>query len=410
MHFEWYLARRYFKGKRHDSRFLSFIKIMAVAGVALGSGGLLIALSIVHGFKSTIEGKITSFMPNITVNTFSGDPIHRADTLVTYLNHRPEVADAQPVDMSQVMIQTHNHAEGVLLRGINPGYHLTSIDKYIVSGSYKLSKDSTGGLPGIVLGSTIAKDLQAKVGERITVYTLNGIPSPINLPDIMQFRLSGIYETGIDRFDNALAIVDRQYSQSLFHLNSAEATQVELNVKNPTRIRTVADTLYQDMGVPYFVQSVYESYSGIFAWVNLQEQTIPLVIAVMILVAAFNLIGTILMMVLERTRDIGILKAIGTTSRRIRRLFLLEGLLVAIVGLIIGVGLAVGFNWIQGTWHVIPLSESNYFMKYAPVQPRFTDFIWVSLVTLVLCVLASWLPARVASKTDPLRTIAFAQS
>lgn len=409
MHFEWFIARRYFRGKRQESRFLSFIKIMAIAGVALGSGGLLIALSIVHGFKSTIEGKITGFMPNITVETFSGEPISRADTLVAYLNSRSDVANAQPVDMSQVMVQTGDHAEGVILRGMNQDNHLSSIRKYITTGSYNLSSDSAG-LPGIVVGASVAKDLQTKVGDRLTVYTLNGIPSPINLPDIMQFRLKGIYETGIDKFDDALAIVDRRYSQSLLHLNSAEATRVELNVTDPTRINAITDSLYQSMGVPYFVQSVYDSYSGIFAWVNLQEQTIPLVIGVMIIVAAFNLIGTILMMVLERTRDIGILKAIGTTAKRIRRLFLLEGLLVAIVGLIIGVGLAILFNWIQGTWHLIPLSETNYFMKYAPVQPHVTDFLWVSFVTLILCILASWLPARVASKTDPLRTIAFAQS
>lgn len=408
MHFEWFLARRYFKGKRHDSRFLSFIKIMAIAGVAMGSGGLLIALSIVHGFKSTIEGKITGFMPNITIETFSGEPVARADTLVSYLNSRADVQQAQPVDMSQVMVQTGEAAEGVLLRGIPPQDRLSSIRQYIIHGRYDLSEDSAG-LPGIVLGAPVAKQLQVKVGDRLIVYALNGIPSPVNLPDILQFRLTGIYETGISRFDDALALVGRKYSHKLLHLEPHQATRVELNARDPGHIRALTDTLYHVLGVPYFVQSVYDSYSGIFAWVNLQEQTTPMIIAVMIIVAAFNLIGMILMMVLERTRDIGILKAIGTTSRRIRHLFLLEGLLVAVTGLIIGVGLAVLFNWVQGTWHLIPLSETNYFMKYAPVQPRLIDFVAVSAVTLILCVLASWLPARVASKTDPLKTISFSQ-
>jgi lipoprotein-releasing system permease protein len=127
----------------------------------------------------------------------------------------------------------------------------------------------------------------------------------------------------------------------------------------------------------------------------------------MIIVAAFNLIGTILMMVLERTRDIGILKTIGAQSAKIRSIFLLEGVFVGSIGLALGMGIAVLFNWLQATYQLIPLSEENYYMSYAPVEPHALDFIIVAVVTVVLCALASWLPARIASKTDPLKVIAY---
>ncbi len=173
------------------------------------------------------------------------------------------------------------------------------------------------------------------------------------------------------------------------------------------RFRDVAKSMTNQMLFPYYADTIYENYGSIFAWVNLQEQTIPFVISVMIIVAAFNLIGTILMMVLERTRDIGILKTMGADNKRVNRIFLYEGIFVSITGLIIGVGLAVLFNWLEGTYHLIPLSEANYYMSYAPVQPHFMDFVIVSIVTMVLCTLASWLPARVAAKTNPLSVISF---
>jgi lipoprotein-releasing system permease protein len=140
---------------------------------------------------------------------------------------------------------------------------------------------------------------------------------------------------------------------------------------------------------------------------DLQEQTIPLVIGVLVIIAAFNLIGAVLMMVLERTRDIGILKTMGATDRQVRRVFLLEGLWVAAWGLVLGLAIALAFYFVQDTWQLIPLSEDNYYMAYAPVEIQYLDFVWVSIVTIVLCLLASWLPAGVAARTHPLRVIAF---
>jgi lipoprotein-releasing system permease protein len=134
---------------------------------------------------------------------------------------------------------------------------------------------------------------------------------------------------------------------------------------------------------------------------------IPLVISVMIIVAAFNLIGAVLMMVLERTKDIGILKTIGGKSKLIRKVFLLEGLMVASIGLFIGIGISFLFAYLQLEYQIIPLSEENYYMSYAPVELRFFDFFITSVVTITLCALASWLPARIAAKTDPLKVIAF---
>lgn len=406
MNFQWYLALRYFKGKRQDSRFLSFIKIMAITGVVIGSAGLLIALSVVHGFKSTINGKILGFAPHITITTFNDDPLYRADTLLTYLQRYPQIEEAQAVVDGQAMLQTSEDVAGVLFQGVNMRGDVTDIRQYISKGSYDLTKDSTG-LPGIIIGADLAKTLGAEINSVLTVYTVEGLPSPLSSPQIKQFRLTGIYETGIGQFDDSFALIARPFAKDLFGVARTQASTVEISLKDKSKIASFDQILGDDLPFPYFTETIYDRYYSIFAWVNLQEQTIPFVISVMIIVAAFNLIGTILMMVLERSRDIGILKTMGAGSKSIRQIFLLEGLFVSAVGLSIGISLSLLFYWLQSTYHLIPLSQQNYYMAYAPVEPHALDFVIVAAVTIILCALASWLPARIASKTDPLKVIAY---
>jgi len=406
MKFEWYLALRYFKGKRKDSRFHSFIKVMAITGVAIGSAGLLIALSIVHGFKSVIDNKILGFAPHITVTKFTGDPLYRSDTLVVHLRDYPEIRDIQPVVTGEAMIQSPDEVTGILFKGVNTDGDVTDLRQYISSGRYDLKQDSTG-LPGIIIGATLAENLDAGIGTVLTAYTIENFPTPLSSPEIQQFRIAGIYETGISQFDDQFALIDRKYARKLFQVPGVHASAVEISLSDYKKIREFDYTLSGDLRFPYYSETIYDRYGNIFAWVDLQEQTIPFVISVMIIVAAFNLIGTVLMMVLERTRDIGILKTMGAQSRKIRSVFLLEGLFVSFVGLVIGMALSIAFYWVQTTYHLIPLSEQNYYMAYAPVEPHGLDFLLVSVVTILLCALASWLPARIASKTDPLKVIAY---
>jgi lipoprotein-releasing system permease protein len=406
MKFEWYLALRYFKGSRKSSGFLSFIKYMSIAGIAVGSAGLLIALSIVHGFKSTINGKIMDFAPHITVTTFTDRPIQQVDTVLSHLNGYPEILSMQEVIQGEVMIQTKDRVTGTNIKGVDIAQPRYGISRYMSDGEYNLKIDSTG-LPGIVLGNQLARELSAEIGAVITVYTIDGIPSLINSPEIKQFRLTGIYETGIEQFDNVVAMVHRDHVRRLFGYHQNEADGIEIRLRDDVNIVSFREQLSSKLTFPYYNETIYTVFGNIFAWVELQENMIPLVISGMIIVAAFNLIGAILMMVLERTRDIGILKTIGSKSKIIRRIFLMEGMLVAAVGLAIGIMMSLLFYFLQINFQIIPLSQENYFMKYAPVEPHLLDFFLVTAVTFFLSALASWFPARVASNTDPVKVISF---
>ncbi len=379
---------------------------MAICGVAIGSAGLLIALSIVHGFKSTINEKIVGFAPHVTVASYTGEPLFRADTLQTFISELPGVDKAQPVALGQVMIQSTRDVSGTLIKGVPVEGDVTNLRTYISRGTYDLSEQESG-LNGIIIGSSLARTIGADIGDRVTVYAIDGLPTPFNTPEIRQFTLTGIYQTGIARFDDNFALAEIESVRRLFDLNPQHASSIEINVANTAQIEQTYTTIRNETQFPFVTESIYQRYRNIFAWVDLQEETIPLVIGVMIIVAAFNLIGTVLMMVLERVKDIGILKTIGAKSKEIRHIFLLEGLLVAITGLIIGIGISLLFYWLQITYEIIPLSEENYYMSTAPVEPHLIDFFIVSAVTILLCALASWLPARIAAKTDPVKVLTF---
>ena len=409
MNFEWYLALRYFKGNRKGARFLSFIKIMSITGVAVGSAGLLIALSVVHGFKSTINNKVLGFAPHYTISTqsFIKPTIERADTMMSFLDREfPEITKKQPVVQGQVMIQTKDDISGTIFKGVDEKGGVSNLYQYVKDGEFDLSIQENG-MHGIVIGTKLASQLSATIGDIVTTYTVNGVPSLINSPEIKQFIITGIYKTGIDQFDDVFVIVEREQARQLFKLRPNEANAIEIKLEDENQIESFEDKLIAALSFPFFPESILEKFAGIFAWVELQEQMIPLVIGVMIIVAAFNLIGAVLMMILERTRDIGVLKTIGTKSSTIRRIFLFEGLLVSFVGLIFGIGISLLFAYIQLQFELIPLSQENYYMSYVPVEPHLLDFLIVTVVTTILCGLASWIPARVAAKTDPLKVISY---
>lgn len=406
MRFEWFVAGRYFKGGRKRSSFLSFIKIMAVGGVAIGAAGLLIALSIVHGFKSVIQEKILGYGAHITIESFTDRPLLRPDTLSIYLTGIPGVDDVQPVIYGQGMIQVRQNVDGGFIKGVSPEGDLTNIRSYIIRGEFNLESVDKG-LPGIVIGTALARNLAADTGSTVTVYTIRGIPGADNFPEILQFRLTGIYQTGIQEFDDAFVLVGINEARKLFDMPPPMATMIDVRVTDLDSIHSVQQAIDDNIMFPLFTESIYQKYSSIFAWINLQEQTIPFVIFVMVVVAAFNLIGTVLMMVLERTRDIGILKAMGTRDKVVRAIFLYEGIIVGITGLIIGITLSLIFYYIQVTWEIMPLSEENYYMSTVPVEPHLLDFLIVSAVTMLLCAMASWIPARVASRLNPLQVIHF---
>ena len=412
MSMERFLAYRYFWGKRSGSGFISFIKTMSITGVAVGSAGLLIALSIVHGFKETIQDKVINFAPHITVSSFSDQPLYRADTLKNYLMDLEGLTYLAPVLRGQVILQHKEQIIGVMLKGVPNVLEDPSIAPYITSNrsnTEDTAQTSFNSTNNLILGQDIAQSLGVDIGDRIIVYSVSDKPTrdTFGSPELKQFEISHIYNTGIEFFDSQYALADVEIVRELLSIPFPQAQDLELRIREATlsSIGEFDRLLEQKISFPYYSETIENRYGNLFAWVELQENIIPLVIGVMILVAAFNLIGAILMMVLERTQDIGVLRTLGATQQQIQRIFLVEGLWVAILGLIIGMGISLAFIFVQSEFELIRLSEENYYMSVAPVSPHLLDFLVVPLVTIALCTLASWIPARIGARFDPLYAI-----
>lgn len=396
---------------------------MAIGGIAIGAAGLLIALSVVHGFKSVINDKITGFGPEIVIKTYSDLPIFKTDTLLTFLLKFPEIETVQAAVQTQAMIQSGNRVEGVLLKGLESTDNVTDLPNYIREGTYidflsnenshRARKKIESGFSDhsevtpIIIGTRLRKELSTNLQKSVFIYSIKGVPSKSNLPDIKKAQIQGVYEIGIDKFDTGIAVAPIAWVRKLMNYSVDQSDQILIKTKKGTNLRAFNAWLNDQLLYPLHTESVLETYSPIFAWVNLQEQTIPVVIGVMIIVAAFNLIGTILMMILERTKDIGILKTMGANDSTIKLIFLLQGSLITLTGLIIGISISLLFYWLQSQFSIITLPQENYYMSTAPVEPHLIDFVLVTCVTFTLSWLASYIPSRVASRINPLKVIAF---
>lgn len=399
-----YLAKKLSSPKGVNKGFLRYARSLSILGIAIGTAGLMIALSIVHGFKQTITDKILDFGAPITVTSYSTDPLFRADTLVSWLATVDGIKSAWPVIENQIVVQVGDNVQGAIIQGLDYRDRTLNLANYLTSGKWFTENE-----PGVVLGEKLARLLNIEVGDKCTMYALISGSGPLGNPKVVQLPLVGIYKTGIDRFDDVSLFLPIENARKLSNLTSEQASRVQITLSDKSSIVQTNSELTEAIAFPYFTESVFERFSDLFSWIDLQEVIIPPVISVLILVAAFNLIGAILMVVLEKSRHIGILITLGLERKAIQQLFIVQALWLSFLGWALGMGLFLAFHWTQTQFQWIPLDSVNYFMDYAPSAPAWTDFIIVSLVTTILSVIAGWVPSRIAAKTDVIRVLRFSQ-
>ena len=416
MAFHRFVALRYLagaQGREEGRRFLRFITFVAVGGVAVGVAALLLALTIVRGFSREIEAKIVGFGAHVQVESFQDAPLDDAGPMQREIGEIEAVAHVAPVVTEFALLRrSSNEIDGVSLWGTDqiPSY----LAEHMTEGTSDLAPDSSGRA-GLVIGETLARLLNASVGDRVTVFSMRSMAggaalprSPLGArPRVKQFRITGIYETALANFDEIYVFTDLAVARELLEYSPDQVTRFDLTLHDVEQADTVARGIEETYGFPVMARTIYQVYRGLFAWVNLQEAIIPVVIAMMIIVAAFNIVGTLLMIILEKTREIGVMASMGASRQIIRRLFLWLGLLVGAAGTGIGLGIALVLALLQQRYDIIPLPEEAYYMDTAPVELNPLDFVLVGVISLILCALAAYIPARFASRIEPLKVIRF---
>ena len=412
--FERTLALRYLRGAQgRDDRggFLRFVVVAAIGGVAVGTGALLLALMIVRGFSREIEAKIVGFGQHVQVESYLGDPLVEADSARAAIEAIPGVERVAPAVVDFALLDAGGGADGsvdgILLWGTAPE-DLPYIAERTTTGRFAFSPDDRGQ-PGVVLGARLAERLGVTVGDRVTAYSTRGLGAGEvrSRPRIKQYHVAGVFETGLGDFDDRFAYASLAAARDLFDVAPDQVTRLDVTLADRTRSREVADAITDDIGPPLFARPIEDVYRGLFAWVELQQSIVPLVISILVVVSAFNIIGALLMVVLEKAREIGTVLAMGASRAAVQRLFVVFGLLVGLIGAAIGVGVALLLGLVQQRWEIIRLPPDAYYLDRAPVEIVGTDIALTVIATVILCTLAAYLPARSASTIEPIRTIRF---
>ena len=402
MNVSWYIAKNFILSRK-DSRFISLISTISIVGIALGVATLIIAISVLKGFEQTITNKVIDFDSHIKITSYRTIlPDYNKSLLWLESQLAAFNPDITPFASKLVIVSYKKKKDGLNLIGIEPNDEKPFLVRNIVSGEYKLLDNS------VLIGKKLADKLFIKVGDKITVFALRNddIPSPDNLPNIEKFLVTGIFESGMTEYDDTYAYTSLSTAQKLFAIGD-NITGYNIKLADISKIDSLAIHLAKSLRYPHYVRSVYQLHRNIFTWIELQKEPIPIVLALIILVAVFNIIGTLLMIVLEKTRAVGVLKTLGSKRNQIMTIFLINGSIIGVVGIILGSVFGYLLMFIQEKFDVITLPSSVYFMSRVPFLITADTFIVIAIVTFLLCILASLIPSFIASKIKPVNALRF---
>ncbi len=403
-----FIARRYLKFQRGAGKrdFISFLTLIAIAGITLGVAALIITLTILAGFEHEIKTKVAGFTTHIQVTGFQSQTFSNYDEAAERMHNSISEIDAvSPFVSKEGMVSFGDDVEGVLVKGVEPSNDITTAKNYVVEGTYNL-RHERGQIATCVIGKKLLVKLHAQCGDTIAVFGLTGSYYEMRQPKILPFIVRGVYESGMSEYDDVYLFTDISAAQELFKLGP-EATGFDVLLKDIETAPEVSEKIQDLMGYPYYSRTVFQLYRNLFTWIDLQKKPVPIILGLIILVATVNIIGTLLMVVMEKTSQIGILKSMGASNFDIKRIFLFEGVFIGLTGTILGNLLAFGICWIQQTFHLFSLNSSIYFMTQVPILFHWQNFAVVSVIAFLLCLLAAYIPSAIAARLDPIRSIRF---
>ncbi len=357
------------------------------------------------GFEREITEKVVGFTSHVQVLGFQNLPLKDSQTTVALLEEAfPVVTAVSPYVAREALIRSRSGVDGILLKGVDPARENSAAQKYMVDGAYTLAHPQ-GAPAGLVLGRKLASRLGVQVGDKVVVFGIGRLLEG-GQARAMQFRVTGIYESGMAEYDDVYAYTDLREAQILFQMGDA-VTGYDLQLSRVDSAAAVAERVSDLLGYPHYARTVFDSYRNLFSWIELQKKPIPIILGLIIIVATVNIIGTLLMMVLDKTREIGVLASLGATRWGITSIFLRQGLRIALVGTGAGNLLAFGLCFAQLEFRFFSLPSDIYFMTSVPILLRWEYFAVVSGITIALCLLSSLIPARLASSLNPVTAIRF---
>jgi lipoprotein-releasing system permease protein len=409
---ELHIAWRYLRSRR-GSRLLSLISVIAIGGVIVGVSALILIIGVMNGLQKDLREKILIGSPDVRVLTYGEDlSMPGWKGAAETVGRIPGVQAVAPFVHTQAGIFARsNYAEGVFVMGIVPpttvGEEVTSIRRTATGGDFTF-RDTRGTTNGAVLGARLASRLNVVVADSVTLMSLGATKiSPVTgtlSPNIRKYEVTGIFETGMYEYDNAYAILSLEAAQDLALLGES-VTGLEVKTADRWQAPGVARLLADTLGFPYRTEDWQQQNSSLFQALRLEKLGMTVILLLIVLVAAFNIVSTLTMVVTDKTREIGILKAMGMPARSIRRIFLAQGIVIGLVGTLVGLVVGLVAAVLVDKYHIIPLDPSVYFIDHLPVDTQLFDVALIVVSSLAIAALATLYPARQAARLYPVEAI-----
>jgi lipoprotein-releasing system permease protein len=404
--YHFFIACRYFRSKKKHSG-ISINTVISVAGVALGVMTLITVLSVMSGFHEDLQKKILGVNPHIVTLSYKGK-IRDYKDVREKISKIEGVVNSAPFIYGQVMLRSGNRAHGVVVRGIDPVISpgTTEILKNLKIGSVdELKKDKD--ISGIIIGRELLRNLGLFVGDIIDMVSPIGEPGPLGMiPKMKKFRVIGYFEAGMYEYDSSLAFINIQDAQEFFNYGDA-VTGIEVKIDDLYKAEKIADEIERILDPPFYARDWMQMNRNLFSALKLEKIAMFVILTLIILVASFNIISNLIMIVIEKSREIAIMKAMGATGRGIMSIFMIHGLIIGITGTVIGVIGGFVLCQLLKNYRFISLPADVYYLSYLPVRLNLFDFIIVPAAAIFISFVATIYPSWQAAKLDPVEPLRY---
>jgi lipoprotein-releasing system permease protein len=406
MPFELSIALRYLLAKRKQA-FISLISLISTIGVAVGVTALVIALALMTGLQGELRDRILGSTAHIYVWKTGGLADYRAEA--ARLRTFPGVVGAGPAILGKAIARTGQADAFITIKGIDPALEpsVTDLGRSIQQGRVSaLVRANPDDPPGILIGADLAKQLAVGMGDDVTLTTPQGTLTPMGMiPRSRRFVVVGIFKLGLFEFDSSYGFLSLDTVESL--LNKREPDLIELRVADIYRAPAIADAISERFGSQYLTQDWADMNRSLFSALWLEKMAISITIGLIVMVAALNIVASLVLLVMEKSRDIAILKTMGASARSITIVFMLQGLVIGLVGTGAGAALGLGLAWVLDTYKLIRIPTDVYQVSHVPFTVLPWDFAVVVFSAVVICFVATLYPSRQAAKLDPVQALRF---